>query len=1522
MKDTTYLDGFIGELLHINEVGDNKLIDLGANGGAGTYVLNHTCIDLSAYALSTVAERIGKTATTVLLNSAKSDGEQRVNRHTNTFEWKAYSGETDTSLLHAFIENARKELVLRGNNPLFFSVGALKWRVSVRERGKDVLKDVTSPLIIFPVKLIVSANSSPVAVEFIDDEIYVNPCLLAKIEQVFGGDVADGMPKIGGRENSAPVDLSLLGDGTVYFKEVEKYVSECNRTDGADETKFEFDKDFLAIAQYKHDELCTYYDIRRNREKIYSHPLVARLFEKSSPEKRGEEIQPKLPAFVLPRDSVQENIITRIVNGESLIVKGPPGTGKTVTIANAIAALLAENKRVLFASKKISALTEVYAKLPERLRKFVMLLDSETEKSASKINPDSIKTDFKKLLTDVKEYREPAQLSADLNHTVAERAKAMKWLSGYITLMFNENCIAGGSFYSALDTLCKKDTPVVDFAKGKPVAGVTREQYVFALSQAEKAQGCFETMTDSRQFPIYKCPWFGIDLACDTEGALKFGESVSVKAIKGYEAICGGLNALGIDAGLFTLAQIADICICAIDEASIRSLYSGGFETEELERALRDYVSIGYGDWDWIENTDEAETERRLLKLESCEDIFDLTPAEIELIAENSDVLKIGGQYLNAESVKGLNSFFEEIKAKKEEAARDVLSAGEVFREELTEAELALIKDGCEALSGYTVSAEKPKVFDFKAKGAYKKLCSLSYLKSPSFKDINGAIGKYRAAFLIFSDIETIKESVNKILHRNLTKSQAECVKLVAKKCVSGSLKVETLINRLAKNCEPISNCGHSLKGGKDLSVKEIKVAYEKKLKLFVLRKQLELFNKVVNLYGEKGEGEEEKTARALLAAVNFVNACKVLGGDEEKTVKAVAFLRANADVKDILCGVVSDFAEFGNRYFKNYYSINGGDVSFEDCKIFARQIGDREIIAAAAKYTSIKNNPSNALDVSEFLYYFEKGGALPEGATFADAFEHSYFSLAVEERNKGLGILRNGLGTAAESNLTTLSKADEKLCELNAEVIEGKCISRIKPADGDYIFVQDRNPNENLRLAFKRHARAICKLSKCMILSPYTASLLFSDEEFEKFDVLIVDEASQLEPALVLPVLFRCNQCVIVGDEWQMPPIKHFTPLSPVQEAEDEGYASLEPEISVLGLALRNEGFAVEELICHYRSKTESLIKYSQEKFYPNMRTFPAPVPFKPHKKGDLGLGLKDVYVEDGVVSAGKNLKEAEKVVEELNLHFDNYYDEKTHTLAMSVGVVAFGEAQCSLIESKVKEDAALSAKIRDVKEHFDDLPEKMIFFKTIETVQGQETGHLILSLTHGRRESGLYMHFGQLNQGKLGRCIFNVAITRAQYAVTVVHSVKAAEVTGSVDYIGEYLATVERFTGEGREQFLCEREQDGFIEQVAGFIKSKGVAPERIAINYGVTEGSVKIPVAVLSKDLRRAVLGVWCEKPAGGKYDFIDLNMRYKKSLISCGWKIHSVSIHDWVGNYKSERDALEKALVTILKEEEKK
>ena len=49
--------------------------------------------------------------------------------------------------------------------------------------------------------------------------------------------------------------------------------------------------------------------------------------------------------------------------GHNLVVEGPPGTGKSQTIVNLIAELIAEGKTVLFVSEKMAALEVVKRRL-------------------------------------------------------------------------------------------------------------------------------------------------------------------------------------------------------------------------------------------------------------------------------------------------------------------------------------------------------------------------------------------------------------------------------------------------------------------------------------------------------------------------------------------------------------------------------------------------------------------------------------------------------------------------------------------------------------------------------------------------------------------------------------------------------------------------------------------------------------------------------------------------------------------------------------------------------------------------------------------------------------------------------------------------------------------------------------------------------------------------------------------------------------------------------------------------------
>lgn len=86
-----------------------------------------------------------------------------------------------------------------------------------------------------------------------------------------------------------------------------------------------------------------------------------------------DEISPEDEFLVLDADSSQNYAINGVLAGHSLIIKGPPGTGKSQTIANLIASLVARNETVLFVAEKRAAIDVVTKRLAQhRLGELVL----------------------------------------------------------------------------------------------------------------------------------------------------------------------------------------------------------------------------------------------------------------------------------------------------------------------------------------------------------------------------------------------------------------------------------------------------------------------------------------------------------------------------------------------------------------------------------------------------------------------------------------------------------------------------------------------------------------------------------------------------------------------------------------------------------------------------------------------------------------------------------------------------------------------------------------------------------------------------------------------------------------------------------------------------------------------------------------------------------------------------------------------------------------------------------------------
>ena len=134
-------------------------------------------------------------------------------------------------------------------------------------------------------------------------------------------------------------------------------------------------------------------------------------------------------------------------------------------------------------------------------------------------------------------------------------------------------------------------------------------------------------------------------------------------------------------------------------------------------------------------------------------------------------------------------------------------------------------------------------------------------------------------------------------------------------------------------------------------------------------------------------------------------------------------------------------------------------------------------------------------------------------------------------------------------------------------------------------------------------------------------------------FDLLVIDEASQMRPEDAVGSLSRCRRAIIVGDQQQLPPSNFFQKM-----AADDGNAELVVDESILdrGLAV----FSTRGLRWHYRSRHPDLIRYSNKAFYDDkLIVFPAADRDHPY----LGVQLE---VVNGTFRANVNVEEADAIL------------------------------------------------------------------------------------------------------------------------------------------------------------------------------------------------------------------------------------------------------------------------------------
>jgi len=305
------------------------------------------------------------------------------------------------------------------------------------------------------------------------------------------------------------------------------------------------------------------------------------------------------------------------------------------------------------------------------------------------------------------------------------------------------------------------------------------------------------------------------------------------------------------------------------------------------------------------------------------------------------------------------------------------------------------------------------------------------------------------------------------------------------------------------------------------------------------------------------------------------------------------------------------------------------------------------------------------------------------------------------------------------------------------------------------------------LRRLFVLAGDVVQTIKPCFLMSPISVAQYLTPGAL-RFDTVIFDEASQVEPADAFGAVARATQAVLLGDEKQLPPTRFFEKLEGEGDGEVEGPAEAGDLESILSLgAVRFPQRNQRTLRWHYRSRHQSLIEFSNRQFYDSMlRIFPSP------HTGREELGLVFRPVDDGVYLRGAsrtNPVEAERVAEAVLAHAR----ARPH---LSLGVGAFSVAQQRAIEDEL-ERILRGERDEALDRFFDPGATEPFFVKNLETIQGDERDVILLSVGYGRDHDGrLTMNFGPLNRDGGWRRL-NVLVTRARRRCEVFSSIRAEE-------------------------------------------------------------------------------------------------------------------------------------------------